>query len=880
MIRSTLFRALFFAFSAGMLAAVPAAAQQPYGSVGGRTVDTTGLPLPGVAVSLAGPAMLGTRATVTDSSGRFRFAPVPPGTAYVVAFELSGFAQLEQTGVIVNVGRETTVGAEMAPAQFMETLEVSAERIVVDATKSTIDTSVEWKLADTLATPDRNFQGLMQLAPGVEVNSNQPRVHGGGPGDNLYLVDGVNTTDPRNEGFGTFINYDAIAEAQIQTAAFAAEYGRVIGGLINLVTKSGGNEVHGTVRYVQRDEDWNSAPEPGSTAARDLYGSLRDLSATLGGPLQRDRLWYFVSYERLESEAEFPRATDWTNTTTYQDAADYWKYIASAKLSWQPSASHHLMALYNEDPDEVSNCRGFLNSGVAPESEWDCTAESRNTTLQWTGVLSASSFLEARVALFWLGMKIFPTGPLGPEPSYYDYATGYSSGTASWYSDMDYHRDTATVVWNQSVEAGAATHQLKAGVEAFEGESTDFDVACPTGGFLGPGECIGLWYGEPDDRAVHYNRSGSFTDTNSYTALFIQDAWRVGNLTLNLGLRAEKLKLTTNVGKVVADFGFEDQLAPRLGFALDIAGNSLHGSASRFYDLVNGLLTYQTNETTERVAYYLWGPAYGLGEDWVEVADFPLNSEQAVDPGLEPTYTDELTLGYDHRLSEDYAASVTLIWREQNDAIENIDAGILGDPVADDGSFYFTNVPGLWKKYEAIELALKKRLSADRLQFLASWTHSFKNEGYSTYSQTSAYGNSSVSVVNRWGRTDTDDLVKFAGSYAFPFRLTIGLTTYYYTGKVWAAYKASPTPKGRYAEYLEPVGSRDVGSQWSMDLHLEQAINLGKGAAVSLYADAINLTNNQAPTARWGNVGNPATFGTPSEWQTPRRYQLGAKLEF
>jgi hypothetical protein len=164
--------------------AFPAVAQQRCGSVDGRVVDNTQRPLPGVTVSLSGPAMQGSRTAVTDAEGRFRFVPVPPGENYTTRLELQGFNTVDNSGIKVPLGKEAKINAEMTVSKFAETITVAAEKIQVDTTKSTVDTDVDWKLADTLAT-NRNFQTMMQIAPGV-VAGNNPLVNGVSNDANQY----------------------------------------------------------------------------------------------------------------------------------------------------------------------------------------------------------------------------------------------------------------------------------------------------------------------------------------------------------------------------------------------------------------------------------------------------------------------------------------------------------------------------------------------------------------------------------------------------------------------------------------------------------------------------------------------------------------------
>jgi outer membrane receptor for ferrienterochelin and colicin len=863
-----------------LLSALPAFAQQQYGTIAGTVFDNERQPLPGVTVTLSGPAMQGTRTAATDDQGRYRFVPVPPGSDYTVRFELSGFNTLDQSRVTANIGRETTIDAEMALSQFAETITVAADRIVVDTTKSTVSTAVEWDLIDTLTT-DRTFQSVMELAPGVQVGANNPRVHGASDGDNVYLVDGVDTTDPRTQTWGTAINFDTIAEVQVQTAAFAAEYGRAAGGIVNLVTKSGGNEFSGTLRYVQTDVDWAADPKEGVTPT--TLSNEKRPAAALGGPIARDRLWFFVAYESRDREQTFPRATDSSNTEFYTDTSTYKGHYLSGKLTWQLNPNHSLVGYYNEDPIDISNAWGryYLGTGVDPRSEATQQQGGFTGTLQWTGVLSPSLFLEARYGTYNGEINVIPQGPLGPEPTYLDYATGYWSGTTLEYYTSERTRENITFALNKFIESGSGSHQIKAGAEWLEVRNTVVDAYYPSGGTTAPGEFVGLWEGEPVDRTVYFDRPGALETKNPYWALYVQDAWKIGNVTLNLGVRAEQVALKNNVGEEVVTFDLQDQIAPRLGFAWDINGSSLHGSASRFYDIVSDYVTAGLNENDEKATYYTWD-----GAEWVEEFTYPRFANNFVDPDLKPQYTDEFTIGYDQRLGDNWAISANYVNRQTKDAIEDVDAGILGDPVADDGEFYYTNVPETWMKYQGIELGLKKRMAADRIQFIASYTYVLQNEGVwsgtgnnSFADQLGGYADNSSAVDNRYGDLDTPHLAKFDGSYTFPFNLTIGLSAYYYSGPYYAWFRRVSTAKGTANAFTETPGQREVGSVWQADLHLEQAFKLGKGISVAIYGDALNVTDNQDPTGRQGRITSGA-FQNPTAWQTMRRYQVGAKFEF
>ena len=189
----------------------------------------------------------------------------------------------------------------MSLSQFGSVIEVTAASVVVDTTKVTVDYSVQYDDLDKLAN-NRWYQDVMAMVPGVQY-ANNPVVQGSSGSANLYLIDGVDTSDPRVQTWGKALNFDSIQEVQVKTAGHEAEYGRSPGGIINLVTKSGGNDFHGTFRWVESRAEWGSDWQEGKAG-----GGRTDESRpiiTLGGPILRDKLWFFLGYEKRDNSRGF-----------------------------------------------------------------------------------------------------------------------------------------------------------------------------------------------------------------------------------------------------------------------------------------------------------------------------------------------------------------------------------------------------------------------------------------------------------------------------------------------------------------------------------------------------------------------------------------------
>ena len=883
------------------LAALPALAQVQYGTIAGTVVDNQQQPLPGVTILLAGPNMQGTRTAVTDADGQFRFVPVPGGE-YMLKFELSGFNTIERSGVVVNVGRDTKISAEMAPSQFTETITVAAEKIVVDTSKSTVDTTVEWEMLDTQST-SRHFNSIWYMTPGVPMaGQNNPSVHGSGGDDNAVLIDGVDTTDPRTGTWGTQINWDTIQEAQVQTGGYLAEFGRAIGGVMNLVTKSGGNQFALTLRAVMRDSEWASDPgfdeERGVTKTGLVQETEMRPNITLGGPILKDKLWFYVGYEQRDRErtyAHYVTYDDVVTGTATDVISNYKGHAFSGKLTWQVSPNHSVIGYYNEDPIDISNLRSISSRFYAPSAEQTQYQGGANASLQWYGVITPSFFMEAKYQNHKQELNVDPqeTGfNPGVNPAFTDRNTGFYTGAASYQYQSKRDREGILLTGSWFLDAGNSSHQLKGGVE-----------------YLALKPDAGRIYSDlyrtrgttPNSRYLYRDQLASVKNEDTYYAVFVQDAWRFGDLTLNLGIRAEQFTGTTSDGRDVVEFGFGDQIAPRLGFAWDLNGNSLHGSVSRFYDMPTNYMSAYMSANTLRQSYWLWNTGCTETGNWWETSDACWSLQWDVpvylggyemDPDIKPVYLDEFTIGYDQRLSDTFAAGINYIWREQKRSIEDLDPeydgvslwsnGPLKSVTVDDGRVFETDNP--WKEYQAIELTVKKRPGPDGFQLLASYSYLITSKGWlstggsttsTPYSQFSGYGDQPDAFNTLWyGEQQSPHTVKVFATWTAPWKMSIGIGTYWNSG-----YLYTRTRPGSYGTTpLEELGSSEVGDNWEADLHIEQAVRLGP-VNLALYVDAFNVFDNQQPTARGSNSATTSTYNLPTGWQSARQFGIGFKLE-
>ena len=273
------------------------------GTVTGRVVDSSGAVLPGVTVTMKSPQALGQFTGVTDAQGLYRIANLPPA-AYEARAELQGFQTVVQP-VTVRVATTLPVDFTLAVGAMSETVNVTAETPIVDPERSGLSINISNQaLTQVPISTQRRYQDVWALAPGVFVRPDQadinPSVNSRGTSENSTKLDGMDVTDPFGGGvFSVSFNYDAIQDIQIKTLGAEAEDGGRTGGFMSIVTKSGGNDVHGSAAFFVIPESFNSTNVPGG--ATNTRKSIQP-DFTLGGPIAKNRVWFFGAYRRLQED--------------------------------------------------------------------------------------------------------------------------------------------------------------------------------------------------------------------------------------------------------------------------------------------------------------------------------------------------------------------------------------------------------------------------------------------------------------------------------------------------------------------------------------------------------------------------------------------------
>ncbi len=404
-------RVLLLAGSLLLAFNIPVFAQATSG-LKGKVVDKDGAPLPTARIVLKNDSLGVNQQTVTDANGEFRIAPLAPGKGYVLEVSFPQMSTIRQDVEVVP-GRMMTTTITLRPGSEMkETVKVTAQGEVVNTATTTTSTVFNSEFIEALPILGRNYQDVLTLAPGVsDVDGDgNPTIHGSRDTDVITLVDGVSTNDPLTGKRGQEINIDSIQEIEVKTAGATAEYGRGQGGFVTLVTKSGGNEFEGKFSFYWRgktfDGDGGGIDDPklhgglGELGLRDLKFNDFTPFLSLGGPIKKDKAWYYFT-------AEYIQLQEPVNALTQAFVRPTTEKRVFGKLSWDMSTNHKLQFTATWDPQEYGNLG--VDSFTAVEAGYIEKRGGLNLTLKETAVFNPNVFLETTVQHFATQPQAIPT---------------------------------------------------------------------------------------------------------------------------------------------------------------------------------------------------------------------------------------------------------------------------------------------------------------------------------------------------------------------------------------------------------------------------------------------------------------------------------------
>jgi hypothetical protein len=887
-----------------LLAALPVSAQQSTGQLSGTVTGPDGEALPGVTVTASSPAQIGgPRSTQTSADGSFTFLALAPGI-YLVRIELDGFVPEQHESVQVRLDRNTVIEAQLSPAAVTETVEVVAEAPVVDPTQSSTGQvfSQDYLEEASVGSGGRTYQAVIANTAGVTSSGGNPIVFGSTTDENVFYIDGVDTTDPVTATFGTNFNFDAIQEISFLTAGFEAEYGRATGGVMNLITKSGGNEISGTFDVRYRDSDFN---ENGDHFDREANPTERlNPSATLGGPIRRDGLWYFLSAEHIATETT-PTGSP---TTTEFEGQNY-----LGKLTWHASPEWQVVGKFSSDPAEIPNANAsrFRPPGTTRRQEQG----GEIYTADVTGVLTSSLFLDAQAGVIRSSLDSQPMSGDLDTPAIQNDSTGLWSSNGENYQFSDRDRDELRANLSYLVDELGGSHQLKGGVTwsdlFFRTQNNLTGGALYIDRNLGGAQAPRLLQVSPELAPQEF--------TGNLIGAFLQDSWQpASNLTVNVGVRYDEVAFDDDRGAEVATL---DKVQPRVGFAWDVGSDArtvVRGSWGRFmHPNALTLPSFARSEQAPTDFYFACARigatsaaecaelgALFFGHD--EVIQDPLARDpfgfvlaqriaslpNEVDPGLSAMYADTWTIGVERQVADRTSVELQYVGKETDDIFEDTCDGnfpVVGG--SDSCDFYvMANLPAATREYEGIILRVESR-AFDWLNLAGSYVYS-KSEGSIEDTQNAAadFDIFPLHFGNTFGYLSDDrrHRVKLNGFVRLPLDFSLGFDAFWSSPFSYSVVEAVD-PYGE--RFVEPRGSRRAEENHQIDLELRKGFRLG-GVEAQVIATVLNVLDQERATSVCEDViaggdgalepacGDGIAVGDPLTFQQPRRYEAGLRFSF
>jgi hypothetical protein len=690
---------------------------QTTGAVEGRVLDPLGQTLSGVRVEARSPSLQGAREATTAADGSYRLPGLPPGS-YTVQASMKGFTTVQKTAqVALNAMSTADFTLELS---VEESLVVSGETPPIDLRSAATGTTYPATVLRRIAII-RNYADILRLQPGVQPDTaaTQGRaaplaIYGSTSIENLYLIDGVNTNDVKQSFQGTVLPPEAIEEVEIKTGGYGADYGHAVGGVINAVTRSGGNEFHGDVFGYYNSPGMRAevkATDQDILAAEQTSIDRWDAGLAFGGYVFKDRLWFFGSYDRIGQTTDRIPEQGPAAGGTYPFDSD--SNLFTGKLTWNAGPGTTVVATVFGDPEERTGATGPLNS--TDPLTYTATRNLGGTSYgaRLNQLFGPSVMLELQYSGHEDGFQT-SIAPDADYPRVIDFTVpGLRSDSGGFgningpVQNQTSRRDTVAAwatsyLGNHEVKLGGGYEWSETSATTLRsGDSTltvrpckanpsnpaSVDRCADAGGtgvpyvnFQGNDVTGGVFF-------VH----GYLTDLegNPVTEIFgetpiaaysayLLDQWRVSpRLTVTAGLRWEREQIANWKGEDRIDLN--NQWAPRAGITWDFLGD---GTSKAFASYGRFYYRYPTDLNARAFGRSDFFFTNTVNYDQDSLQDdplaprqffnvFPPSGDEPVDSDLKGMYQDELTVGVEKALSPTFVVGLKGNYQSLGSAIED-----------------------------------------------------------------------------------------------------------------------------------------------------------------------------------------------------------------
>jgi hypothetical protein len=705
--------------------------------------------------------------------------------------------------------------------------------------------------------------------------------------ENRYFIDGVDVTDPYRGTTGTNLPYNFVKEVEMRSGGYEAEYRSSLGGVVNAISYTGGNKIHGQIFGFYANNNFAGDPRFGSLEPRTGDFSQYDVGFGVQGPIKQNKLWFYAAYNpRYQTEdVEVP------GSGFYKDES--LAHIFAGKLTWNASEKTDLTLTVFGDPgnrESVGETFFMVSSGTPVEFAnadpvlGDQKTGGVNAALHGNYFVSDNWLFDASVSVITRKEYLQPLTERGREEArFIDLETStVSDGFASRVDN-----NSLQVTADASGTYIIGDHKLKAGV-AYSDNRLDIDFK-----HFEIIRVIDTFY-----RKFQWLVDG--TVRNRIPSAFLQDSWRIHErFRLNAGIRWDKEFLVGSDGKVAQEINNEFQ--PRIGFVVqpgELGSQKIFGSYSRFYQEFSLYLSSQYH--IEGADIMITDCAQDPRVDTTGCTSFGLSSEIASEvPDLQGQYYDEYTLGYERQVGNYYKFGVRGVYQTLGQGVEDgeIEPGTEEFAYDNPGKRLLGDYPEMDREYMALELTAECA-GHERFGFLMSYVLSKNRGNYpglfnSDYELAFPNANASYDLLemlqnaNGLLPNDRTHVLKMAGSYNFSFGFSAGASFIWQSGTPLSEFVAASAglPWLNHAVQRGTVGRTDT--IWDLNLRFVQnlAALRGKSWRTRLIVDVFHLGSERTPvdydqvSEFAPGVPNP-TYGQPSRYQPPTTVRFGLEVGF
>jgi len=681
-----------------------AIAQTQVATIQGQVKDENGGVMPGVTVTVKGPALqVPEIAVVSDSQGDYHISPLPIGT-FTLQFELSGFQSVRMEGITLTSGFTATLNQVMRLGTMSETITVSGQSPLVDVTQATTATSLQGESLALIPSGNNGIVGFLAQVPGVRTNidvggssitDTNLFATNGQSGEQWPMLEGVFAATSVNSASGTHYDFNAVEEGRFQTSANQVD-NPMRGVGINLVMKSGGNAYHGMGEFTDTNyhfEGSNISPElrqQGVVRIPKLY-TRRDEGGQIGGKIVKDKLWFFADWRYRKVDNEIPFAVSTTGDVVTRPQHQFFQVY---KVSEQLNDNNKIILFWHRygDSDKRGASQFVPDTSMVENDSWGETWKAEWQTTRGKWLTFSAQWGHFNQVNSYHGFAI-------GSPATIDIVTQQVTGDTTQEGQWSWggeEQGKATATMYKTGLAG--NHVFNIGYNAFIEKNYSRQPSRDT--FDNEGNYQMRFNNTVPFQVTLYNYPNNPSTRVNYWAIYMQDTWNIGHrLTLNPGFRGQRdhgwVPGQCQLPGVNAQafppncLSRRDQptlvtYSPRMYVAFDLKGDGksvIKGGYGRFVHLLDpGGIVSQLNSNGNRNMTFVW---HDLNNDrlWEpgetnmdpnggDYASGGSQTQSFINPNLKAPWSDQFSIGFERQLMPQLAGRVAFSYDRNFNALK------------------------------------------------------------------------------------------------------------------------------------------------------------------------------------------------------------------